>query len=119
MKSKQEPVASCGWKTYAGYVTVTSNDALDMWEIKELPNQIVQELHTAPNRVKYTMNGFGIAVGSHVLPLIKQANATAKKLGKVDVELGGTSCKVPLATEYIEKMEHLGRAGKKRKAIKC
>ena len=66
-----------------------------------------------------TMNGFVIAVGSYVLPLMKQAKATAKKLGKVDVEMHGTSCKVPLATEYIEKIEKSGRAGKKRKTIKC
>jgi len=31
----------------------------------------------------------------------------------------GTSCKVPLATEYIAKIEKAGRAGKKRKSIRC
>ena len=43
----------------------------------------------------------------------RQAKATAKKLGKVEVDMHGTSCKVPLATEYIEKIEKTGRAGKK------
>ena len=38
---------------------------------------------------------------------------------EVEVELGGTSCKVPLATEAIFKAEKAGRAGKKRKTIKC
>ena len=65
------------------------------------------------------MNGFVIAVGSYVLPLMQQAKATAKKLGTVDVEMHGTSCKVPLATEYIAKMEKSGQAGNKRKTIKC
>ena len=65
------------------------------------------------------MNGFVIAVGSYVAPLAKQAKALAKKLGKVEVELGGTSCKVPLATETIAKVEQAGRLGKKRKTIKC
>ncbi len=119
IKSKKEAVASCGWSTYAGYVTVTPDDELDMAEVKGLLDQIEQEIGTAPNRVRYTMNGFVIAVGSYVLPLMKQAKATAKKLGKVHVEMGGTSCKVPLAIEYIEKMEKSGRAGKKRKTIKC
>jgi hypothetical protein len=65
------------------------------------------------------MNGFVIAVGAYVLPLSTQAKATAKTLGKVDVDMHGTSCKVPLATDYIAKIEQSGRAGKKRKTIKC
>ena len=36
-----------------------------------------------------------------------------------EVELGGTSCKVPLASEPIAKVEKAGRLGKKRKTIKC
>ena len=118
-KSKKEAVAACGWNTYAGHVTVTPDDDLDLQEIRALLKQIEKEIDTAPNRVRYTMNGFVIAVGSYVLPLLKQAKTTAKKLGKMDVDLGGTSCKVPLATEYIEKIENSGRAGKKRKTIKC
>ena len=65
------------------------------------------------------MNGFVIAVGAYVKPLSRQAKATAKKLGKVDVDMNGTSCKVPGALENIEKVEKAGRAGKKRKTIKC
>ena len=65
------------------------------------------------------MNGFVIAVGAYVTPVMKQAKATAKKLGKVDVDMGGTSCKVPIALVYIEKLEKSGRAGKKRKTTRC
>ncbi len=74
---------------------------------------------SAANRVKYTVNGFVIAVGAYVKPVVKQAKTTARKLGKVDVDMGGTACKVPLALEYIEKIEKSGRAGKKRKTIRC
>lgn len=119
MKAKKESVASCGWCTYAGYITVTPDDELDIAEIKDLLKTVECELDTAQNRVRYTMNGFVIAVGSYVKPLMKQAKATAKKIGKVEVDLGGTSCKVPLATEYIAKVEASGRAGVKRKTIKC
>ncbi len=90
-----------------------------MPEIEGLLQKIENEIDASPNRVRYTMNGFVIAVGSYVLPLMEAARATAEKLGKVHVEMGGTSCKVPLATEYIEKMVSSGRAGKKRKTIKC
>ena len=37
----------------------------------------------------------------------------------VDDAPGDTACKVPLALEYIEKMEKAGRVGKKRKTTRC
>ncbi len=119
IRSKNESVASSGWSTYAGIVAVTPDEELDLAEIKALLKEIEKGIGSAPNRVRYTMNGFVIAVGSHALPLSKEAKATAKKLGKVEVDVHGTSCKVPLATEYIEKVEKAGRAGKKRKTVKC
>ena len=119
IRSKKPSIASCGWNTYAGHVTVTPDEELDMAEIEGLLDQIERDIDSSPNRVKYTMNGFVISVGSYVLPLMQRAKATARSLGKVEVDMHGTSCKVPLATEYIEKMEKSGRAGKKRKTIKC
>ena len=119
IRSKKESVASSGWATYAGLVAVTPDAELDLAEIEKLLKAVEKDIDSAPNRVRYTMNGFVIAVGSYVLPLKKAAKATAKKLGKVEVDMHGTSCKVPLATEYIAKVEKAGRAGKKRKAVKC
>ena len=119
IRAKKESVASSGWCTYAGIVTVTPDEELDLEEVEALLDEVEESIHGAANRVRYTMNGFVIAVGSYVLPLQKRAKAVAKKIGKVDVEMGGTSCKVPLATEYIAKVEKAGRAGKKRKTIKC
>ena len=119
MDSKKESVASSGWNTYSGIVATTADEELDLAEIKALLKRVEREIDTAQNRVKYTMNGFVIAVGSYVTPLSEQTRTLAKKLGKVEVEMGGTSCKVPLATETIGKVEKLGRIGKKRKAIRC
>ena len=119
IKSKRESIASSGWNTYSGLVAVTADEDLDLAEIKALLKQVERDIDSAHNRVRYTMNGFIIAVGSFVLPLSRQAKATAKRLGKVEVDMGETSCKVPLAIEYIEKVEKKGRAGKKRKTIKC
>ena len=116
---KQELVASCGWNTLAGYITVTEDANLDIEEVNALLERVEQWIDSAANRVRYTMNGFVISVGSYVKPLSKQAKTVAKKIGKIGVDLGGTSCKVPLATEYIEKVQKSGRAFKKRKTIKC
>ena len=119
IKSKNASVASTGWCTYAGIVAMQPDDELDLAEINSLLEQIVQQIHTAPNRVRYTINGFVISVGTYVRPLLKQAKATARKIGVVAVDVGNTACKVPLATTYIEKVEAMDRVGKKRKTMKC
>ena len=119
IKSKQESIASSGWSTYAGLVAILPDKELDTKEIKSLLDQIIENIDSAPNRVRYTMNGFVIAVGCYVKPLLKQAKATAKAIGTVSVEMGETACKVPLAVETIKKVETAGRLGKKRKTIKC
>jgi hypothetical protein len=65
------------------------------------------------------MNAFVIAVGSYVTPLTAKAKEVAEKIGKVSVDMGGTACKVPLATAYIKKVEDRGSLGKKRKSARC
>jgi len=117
--SRKEHVAACGWSTYAGIVATTPDEDLDLAEVKSLLKRIEKEIDSAANRVRYTMNGFLIAVGAYVKPLTKQAKATARKLGKVSVDMHGTSCKVPVALDYIGKIEASGRAGKKRRTIRC
>lgn len=119
IKSKKEGVASAGWNTYAGILATTPDDELDLNEINGLLKEIEKNIDKAQDRVRYTMNGFVISVGTYVKPLLKQAKATAKNIGKVEVDMGDTSCRVPLATECIAKIEDKGRVGKKRKTIKC
>ena len=118
IKSKNENVCSAGWATYAGVIATRPDDELDLKEIKDKLKTIEKEIHGAKNRVRYTMNGFVIAVGASVAPLLKQAKSTAKKIGKVEVDMGGTACKVPMADQYIDKIETAGRVGKKRKSLK-
>lgn len=119
IKARDENVASCGWNTYSGIVTTVPDEDLDLDEIEGLLERVEEKMDSAPNRVRYTMNGFVIAVGGYVAPLAKKAKAVAKSIGKVEVDMGKTACKVPLATEYIAKIEKSGRAGKKRKTIRC
>ena len=65
------------------------------------------------------MNGFIISVGGYVEPLTDLAKMTARKIGKVVVEMGETTCQVPDALGYIQKMEARGSIGKKRKTARC
>jgi hypothetical protein len=117
--SKQESLATSGWCTWGGIVATRPDEELDLEEINGLLNRVVKQIAAAPNKVRYTMNGFVIAVGAYVRPLLKAAKAAAKKIGTVSVDMGDTACKVPLATEYIEKVESMGRVGRKRKTMKC
>jgi 3-methyladenine DNA glycosylase AlkD len=119
MASKKEHVASSGWTTYSGLVATKADADLELAEIEGLLNRVVQGIGGAQNRVRHTMNGFVIAVGSYVRPLLKQAKSAAKQIGDVSVDMGDTACQVPLAMAYIQKIESAGRAGKKRKTIRC
>lgn len=65
------------------------------------------------------MNGFVIAVGSYVKPLSAKAKTATKEIGHVTVDMGDTSCKVPLAIDCINKIEKMNRVGKKLTSIKC
>jgi len=117
--SKNEAIAAIGWVTYGGLVSLRPDKELDLNEIEGLLDKVLREIGGAPNRVRYTMNGFVIAVGSFVKPLAKRAMEAAKKIGAVKVDMGETECKVPLATEYIAKVEAAGKQGQKRKTIRC
>jgi len=119
MDAKNEAVRARGWCTYAGLVSTREDKALDFAEIKHLLGRGRKEMHSAPGRVRYAMNGFVMAVGSCVRPLLEDARATAKAIGKVSVDAGETECRIPSALAAIEKAEKSGRIGKKKKTMKC
>jgi DNA alkylation repair enzyme len=117
--SPKETIASSGWNTLSGVIAMKPDNELDIALIKKLLQRIVKEIHSAPNRVRYTMNGFVIGVGGYIKELTKEAIEVSKKIGDVYVDMGGTACKVPSAPDYIKKMEARGSIGKKKKTVKC
>ncbi len=117
--SPKELIACSGWSTLSSYAGITPDEAIDLPVFKALLDRVQAEVHEVPNRVRYCMMGFVIAVGSYVVPLVPHAKAIAASVGKVEVDVGATGCKVPVATEYIAKVEAAGRTGKKRKTAMC
>ncbi len=117
--SKKPLVAVAGWATLASYTAITEDNQLDLAAIKKLLQRIQKSIHSETDRVRYQMNSFLIAVGSYVKPLTEFACQVAEKIGPVTADLGDTSCKVPSAVEYIEKVRKRGTIGKKRKSAKC
>jgi len=119
IESKDAGIASAGWATLSHLVSVKEDAELDMPKLKELLKKVPQLIVISPNRVKSTMNGFVISAGSYVQELNELAKQTAKKMGKVVVDMGDTACKVPDALTYIEKVENKNGIGKKRKSAIC
>jgi 3-methyladenine DNA glycosylase AlkD len=117
--SEKENVSAAGWQTLSGLVSIKDDAELNLAELKKLLQRVQKTIHQQPNNVRYVMNGFVIAVGSYVQALTELALQTATKIGRVEVDMGGTACKVPYAPEYIQKVQNRGAIGKKRKTAKC
>jgi 3-methyladenine DNA glycosylase AlkD len=115
MGSKTEHVAAAGWCSYSGLLATKENQALNLKEIDRLLGVVAKKIDNAQNRERYCMNGFVIAAGSYVAPMMERAKAVAREIGEVKVEMGETACKVPPALAAIEKA---GGSAKK-KTIRC
>ncbi len=117
--AREDKISSSGWSTLSSIVSVREDRDLDLKALEKLLARVAANIHSAPNRPRYAMNGFVIAVGSYVKPLTPKALEAARKIGTVEVDMGDTSCKVPPAAEYIRKVIAKGGHGRKRKSVKC
>ncbi len=110
--SDDEWIGRAGWNLLA---LLAMND-------KELPDSyfenylgiIERDIHTRKNMVRDAMNAALIAIGIRNSALEKKALAIAKKIGKVEVDHGETSCKTPDAAAYIRKAVERKKQRKKR-----
>jgi len=117
--SKEERVAAAGWVTLSYYAGLNNDNVLDLTAYTLLLNRVATEIEQAQNRVRHCMNAFVIAIGTYIKELYPKALDVATKIGKQNVEMFGTYCKVPLATEYLQKAMNNGIVGKKRKSARC
>ncbi|MBB3697787.1 DNA alkylation repair protein [Flammeovirga yaeyamensis] len=119
IQSDQEFICSAGWCTLAGYISIRNDDEIDLLKIEELLTFAENHIHEQQNRVRYSLNGFVIAVGVYIESLSEKAMEVGKNIGKVSVNMGKTSCKVPMAEDYIFKVRSMDRVGKKKKSTRC
>ena len=117
--SPAERIAAAGWATLSGLVAIKDDADLDLDHLTRLLQRVADTIHQQPNAVRYVMNSFVIALGSYVQPLSDLAMQTARKIGRVEVDMGDTACKVPYAPDYIKKVKDRGAIGKKRKTVRC
>ena len=104
IKSDKERIASAGWATLSKIIAKKGKGFVKISEIELLIKKIPAVIHSSPNRVRYTMNGFIISASSYIDELQEEGKNVAVKVGKVNVDMGGTACKVPDAITYIEKV---------------
>ncbi|RKH06036.1 DNA alkylation repair protein [Corallococcus carmarthensis] len=113
-RSKSEWVGRAGWQGLAALLTKTA--VLAHEDLPPWVKRIEQELPGAKNRVREAMNGALIALGATGGAVQTAALATAKRLGKVEVDQGDTACETPDAAQYIQKIQ--ARKEAKAKATK-
>lgn len=117
--SKQEHIAVSGWSTLAAVASVWSDEKLPVKDFRELLTRCQRSIAAEQNRVKWAMNGFVIAVGTYVAPLAEDALQAARSIGVVDVDVGDTACKVPVAVDAITKARRGQPVAPKRKTARC
>lgn len=119
IESDKELYASAGWSCYCWLLGYQDDNQFEKEKLYNYLMEIEKNIHSSPNRVRYAMNNFIITVGISYKPLHEEAIEVAKKIGKVFVDMGDTSCKTPIATEAIQKAIEKQRIGFKRKNVRC
>ena len=93
--------ASLGW-----FIVACTAEQPEVWsvdDLRELVEQIRDEVDERPNRVRHEMNGALIAIGLRDGDLHRSVIATAQHIGPVQVDHGETGCKTPDIIPYIER----------------
>jgi 3-methyladenine DNA glycosylase AlkD len=102
MKSTDECAREMGYAVLAKRVKDDPASVSDA-EAEKALKTIEKEIHRSPNWARYAMNVALISIGTYKTALRKKAIDAARRIGKVDVDHGETSCKTPDAASYIER----------------
>lgn len=95
-----EWIETSGWNILTHLIL--TNELTDA-ECEALLRRIEANIHTAKNRVRYSMNMAIINIGVRGGALYTGAMTSAKMIGPVIVDHGQTGCKTPDAAVYIDK----------------
>ncbi len=107
LKSKEDFTSQVGWDVLALQVI---DGRMKASEADAYLKTIETGIHKAKNRTRHAMNNALIALGLRSPEFQKKALATARRVGKVEVDHGATNCETPDAAKYI-----LRAAARKRK----
>lgn len=117
--SPKESIAESGWATLSNVAITTPDEKLPIKQFGTLLTRVVKTIKSSQNLVRYAMNNFIIACGTYVAPLADETVAAARKIGRVEVDMGQTDCQVPDAESYIIKSRRGLPVAPKRKTTRC
>lgn len=98
---KNEWAAAAGWNALCSLAM--RDGTYTGAELTAFLETIEAGIHGAKNRARHSMNMALIAIGLASPALRKKAEATAKRIGPVEVDHGETGCKTPDAIPYLAK----------------
>jgi 3-methyladenine DNA glycosylase AlkD len=102
IKSKEEYIGRTGWTLLALKAMDKDFDYTNSY-FKDYLKTIKKDIHGSKNRTKQAMNSTLISIGIRNQGLKEVSLKIADDIGKVDVDVGETYCKIPSARQYIEK----------------
>lgn len=117
--SGKELTMSAGWSCYEWLLGTRKDSEFDKDKLLAMLIRVRDTIHSQPNRTKYAMNNFLMAVGISYLPLHEEAKKIAQEVGTVNVFKGQNLCQTNIATEYIQNAVDKGKLGFKRKHVRC
>jgi hypothetical protein len=117
--SGKELTMSAGWSCYNWLLGTRKDSEFDKDKLLSMLYRVRDKIHSQPNRTKYAMNNFIMAVGISYLSLLEEAMKVAREVGKVEVYMGKKLCSTDVAIEYIQSETDKGRLGFKRKNVRC
>ena len=117
--SPKELVASAGWRALAGIVSIRDDADLPLKQLSTLLERVPKALAKSPDEVRLSMNAFVIACGAYSLELGPKAVETARRMGKLETDMGQTACQVAEAEPRILKARRGQAVAPKRAKIRC
>ncbi|XXY34096.1 DNA alkylation repair protein [Sorangium sp. So ce260] len=100
--SGDEWIGRAGWKLLGALAEEDPSLPDSLFE--ERLEAIEASIHRARNRAREAMNGALICIGARNEPLRGKALTAARRIGRVEIDHGDTSCKTPDATAQIQKL---------------
>lgn len=113
-RSKKEFTRQCGYDVLCCMLKDDPNQ-IENKQCEAWLATIEKDIHQSPNRARHAMNMALSAIGIYKPSLRKKTIAVARRIGKVTVDHGETSCKTPDAEEYI--LHAASRTPPKRKKV--
>ncbi len=106
MKKEDEYIRQIGYNILSDILKSdyeNQTETISAEECQSILQTIENKIHSSANRARHAMNGAVIAIAVYKHSLTDEAIEAAKRIGKVEVDHGKTSCKTPDAIPYIKK----------------